>query len=269
MDIAFWSTVAIVSALGSLHCAGMCGPIAMLAAGSGAGTCGDACGRGRARRDAVLAYQAGRLGAYLLIGAVAGAAGAALDLGGDLIGWQRTTAWLAGVTLIAAGVLALARAAGLRLPQAKVPKVLTMFLAQVRRVSQGMGAKQRAALIGAVTGLLPCGWLYTFVVIAAGTGQPVAGAAVMGLLWLGAVPVLVSVAWGVSWVSGRWRSSATWVTAILVIVVGVSAVRSRSGVAFEPWLESLSQETLEVDAAKVKALTEELPPCCRAEEETP
>lgn len=87
----------------------------------------------------------------------------------------------------------------------------------------------------------------------------------MGLLWLGAVPALVSVAWSASWLVGRMRRHATWAMAVLVIVVGVTAVRSRTGAAFEPWLKSLGSPTA-ATAEKLQRLTSELPPCCQERE---
>ncbi|HAN96647.1 MAG TPA: hypothetical protein DCQ98_04065 [Planctomycetaceae bacterium] len=275
MNFAFWSAVAAASFVGSLHCVGMCGPLAVYAAGLGrrdertapsdeaTSTGGHSCSSGGGCRTAqVIHYQAGRLAAYLIIGAVAGGLGAALDLGGDLLGWQRSAAWIAGIGLIVAGVVAMARSFGVRVPHLPVPRSLGKLVGSVRNLSRTWSPRRRAAMLGAVTGLLPCGWLYSFVIIAAGTGSPTAGAGVLALLWLGAVPALVSVAWSASWFVGRLRRHATWATAVLVIVVGVTAVRSRTGAAFEAWFESLGPVS-KADAAQVRQLTEELPPCCR------
>jgi uncharacterized protein len=51
----------------------------------------------------------------------------------------------------------------------------------------------RAAALGCVTALLPCGWLYGFVLAAAGTGSALRGALVLAAFWSGSVPVLVGV----------------------------------------------------------------------------
>ncbi|MBE7450024.1 MAG: sulfite exporter TauE/SafE family protein [Kofleriaceae bacterium] len=47
----------------------------------------------------------------------------------------------------------------------------------------GGGARARAALLGLLSAALPCGWLWAFVVVAAGTGSPVGGALVMTAFW--------------------------------------------------------------------------------------
>jgi sulfite exporter TauE/SafE len=79
---------------------------------------------------------------------------------------------------------------------------------------------ERAALMGLVTSLLPCGFLWAFVAVAAGAGSPLAGAVVLAAFWAGTVPVLVGVglvARGPLAVLGR---RAPIVTAALLMVLG-------------------------------------------------
>ena len=65
--------ILIASVVGSLHCAAMCGPLACLAAGRG---------RNGAAFGSHVAYHAGRLISYAMLGAAAGAIGAQVnDLG--------------------------------------------------------------------------------------------------------------------------------------------------------------------------------------------
>src|SRR5205823_3884811 len=107
------AAVFLASLLGSLHCAGMCGAFLAFAVGAedpGAG-----------RRAALQgAYHIGRLCTYLVFGAVAGGVGAALDLGGSLVGVQRVAAVLAGSMMVVFGVGAALRLRGVRLPRAPV-----------------------------------------------------------------------------------------------------------------------------------------------------
>jgi sulfite exporter TauE/SafE len=44
-----------------------------------------------------------------------------------------------------------------------------------------------------VTTLLPCGFLYAYVTVAAGTGTPLAGMLVMAAFWAGTVPVMAGL----------------------------------------------------------------------------
>ena len=96
-------------------------------------------------------------------------------------------------------------------------------LVQIR----GRGAAQRAWLVGVLTGLLPCGWLWAFVVSAAGTAHPATGAMVMAVCWLGTVPAMTGVlALGGALVD-RIRRRMPVISACVLIVLGVSTLASR------------------------------------------
>lgn len=263
MNFTFWSAVAIAGLVGSLHCAGMCGPIAALASGASQ-RCDSAtgCESKRRPRGMTACYQAGRLLTYLIIGLVAGSLGAALDLGGNLIGWQRGAAWLAGLTSVGIGAAVLVRMWWGKYFHLPLPKFLTQIIVSVRKLSATWSPRRRAWALGMVTGLLPCGWLYTFVLVAAGTGTPWSGMLVMGLLWAGAVPVLVSLGLSAGFLAPRLSRHATWITALIVILVGVTTIRSRASAAWEPWLSSLKPAVGELDASFVREIANEKKPCC-------
>ena len=85
----------------------------------------------------------------------------------------------------------------------------------------------RALVIGLLTGCLPCGWLYAFVVTAAGTGTATAGAATMAVFWLGTLPAMVSLALGVRALAGPLRRHVPAACAVALILVGLFAVAGR------------------------------------------
>jgi len=85
----------------------------------------------------------------------------------------------------------------------------------------------RAWLVGVLTGLLPCGWLWAFVVSAAGTAHSATGAMVMAVFWLGTVPAMTGVlALGGALVD-RIRRRMPVISACVLIVLGVSTLASR------------------------------------------
>ena len=86
--------IAVVTAslLGSFHCIGMCGPLAIWASGSG-----DQVER-RTLAFATTLYHFGRLCTYMVAGLIAGAIGGAIDLGGEVLGYQVAAARVVGVT---------------------------------------------------------------------------------------------------------------------------------------------------------------------------
>jgi sulfite exporter TauE/SafE len=167
MDLAASPTLAFgvfaASLLGSLHCAGMCGGFACLYGGDSARSDGP-----RSLLTGHLAYHGGRLMAYATLGALAGALGAGLDRAGELAGVQRSAGWIAGALLVLWGLALLAQALDVRflptLVRGQVPERAAQFIGRVLLRFQQQTQGVRAALLGVLTGALPCGWLYAFVV---------------------------------------------------------------------------------------------------------
>jgi len=208
------------SLLGSLHCAGMCGGLVAFYSG----------GRSGASRVAPhLAYSGGRLVAYAMLGAMAGALGAALDATGALLGLQRAAAVIAGVLIALWGAAALAESLGARVPMVTAPAAWRGRLGRgVARVATRPPVT-RALVVGLLTGCLPCGWLYAFVVTAAGSGSALAGAATMALFWLGTLPVMIGLGVGVAALAGPLRRHVPAACAVAMIAVGLLAVAGRVG----------------------------------------
>ena len=215
---ALLATVLVASLVGSLHCVGMCGPFVAFYAG------GDA-SRGARRLVSHATYSAGRLVAYVTLGLAAGEIGAALDLAGSLAGFQRVAGVAAGAIMIGWGVLALLRLRGVRVLPAQARSAA--WLQRAFRLVADRPPVLRAASVGLLSGLLPCGWLWAFLVTAAGTGSTLGGAAVMAAFWLGTVPALVAVGLGAQLLAAPLRRHLPAVTAVLLVALGVFAIVSR------------------------------------------
>ena len=195
MSLEVLATVFVGSLLGSLHCVGMCGGLVAFYAGTD--------GAGRTQRPLLphLAYNLGRLSTYLLLGAVAGAVAAAVNLAGSVSGLKETAAIVAGVVILVwGGALLVQATTRYRLP---TPRWLDALLGKVLPRLRAKPPVVRGLILGMSSTLLPCGWLYGFAVTAAGTGGAVSGALVMGAFWLGTVPALVGTGLGIQRVS-RW-----------------------------------------------------------------
>ena len=217
-------TVLASSLLGSLHCAGMCGGFVALHAGAPG-----ARSRGRGAL-AHLAYSAGRLVAYVALGAGAGALGGALDLAGALGGVQRLAGLLAGLLIVLWGSAALLEALGLHLPRAGSPRGLERALGGGMRLVAGWPPSARAFATGLLAAVLPCGWLWAFVATAAGTGSAAGGALVMAVFWAGTLPMLAGVGLLLETVAGPLRRHLPAAAAVAMIVVGLLAVAGRGRV---------------------------------------
>ncbi len=236
MDIAASPTLALgifsASLLGSLHCAAMCGGFACLYGGDAAGS-GEVSGPSRPLLKGHVAYHGGRLFAYASLGAAAGALGAGLDRAGELAGVQRAAGVVAGMLLLVWGMSLLANTLNVRflpsLVRGAVPDRTAELMGSILVRFRKRGVAARAGVLGLLTGLLPCGWLYAFVVSAGGTGSAWRGAAFMGLFWLGTVPALVAIATGMQRATGALQRRLPLVSAVIVIGFGVLALSGRFG----------------------------------------
>jgi len=220
MTLALLGAVLAASLLGSAHCAGMCGAFVALAVGAD-----DA--RPVPRSLLHAAYNAGRLATYLSLGALAGLAGSALDLGASVVGVQRAAAALAGALMVAFGVGQLLRVRGVRVPWLRPPAPLQRVLTVAHRGAFALPPVARAGAIGLLTTLLPCGWLYAFVIAAGGTGDPVLGAAAMGAFWLGTLPMMVAIGVGVRAITGPIGRRLPVLMPLLLVAVGLGSVLGR------------------------------------------
>lgn len=164
----WWLALGIctTSFLGSWHCAGMCGPIATL----------------MAQRKSLLAYHSGRMFSYVALGILAGSLGQ-IFLNSQFVNLRWISAAVFSLLLILMGVQRLNPRWFSSLKFAHGPLLL------LKRV-QHFHLRQNGFLVGVLTSLLPCGWLYTYVTAAIATQSAYSGALVMFLFWLGGLPSL-------------------------------------------------------------------------------
>jgi hypothetical protein len=177
------STAAFLAGLAtSLHCAGMCGPLACVFGGSRA-----------PESDAAVArtvYHVARLFAYAVLGAVAGGVGRVplSWLGSEAARWAP---WFLVILL-----LALALRLDRRLPK---PAALARLSLALPAVARKLGPVGGAAVIGAATPVLPCAPLYLVVAMATFAGSALRGAEWMLAFGLGTVPLLWIAQAQMSW----------------------------------------------------------------------
>lgn len=223
------------SLLGSLHCVGMCGGISAFYEYR------DTTSRAR-RWVAPVAYHGMRAGAYVLLGALAGGLGSQLDAAGARLGVAAVAApvaagWLA---LLAAGALlhrgpsgqpqhsSLARLRPRpRAPRRRWGEVFLRPLRSLARRAHDQPPAIRAAAVGLCSVLLPCGWLYAFVLSAAGTGSSASGAWLMLAFWLGSVPGLVGASLVLRKLWPKLRQKAPQLSALALLSLGILTVAVR------------------------------------------
>jgi uncharacterized protein len=212
--------VLVASLVGSIHCAAMCGGFVCVYAGASRA-------RGLDGLGAHLAYNGGRLVSYVGLGILAGAIGARVDDLGRFAGLNRSAAVLAGILMVAWALGILAASAGVRVPGTLAPEWAKRRLGGALLAVRDRPPVARAAVTGLLTTLLPCGWLYTFVVTAGGTGSALDGAGVMAAFWLGTVPVLIGLGLGAQRLLGPVARRLPLASAALVLVLGLLSIAGR------------------------------------------
>lgn len=208
-------TVFIASVTGSLHCAAMCGGLVGFVSSA------------ENRFFSQVSYHGGRLASYSLLGLAAGFLGQSLNLAGAAVGVRGAAPIIAGVLLLFWGIKGLffrsAVADGVGAFSFAPYKGLSALL---QRLFGDVNQRwpYRALLLGMLSGLFPCGWLYAFVAIAAGSSTPVSGMLVMVVFWSGTVPILVVVGGLARVVSNQLSRYAPQVVSLLFIAVGIYSI---------------------------------------------
>jgi sulfite exporter TauE/SafE len=168
-------TALILGLVGSLHCAGMCGPLALALPVTGTTRTGFVTGR--------LMYNLGRLVTYCLLGVIFGLVGRTLALAGI----QRWVSISLGLALLFG--VASSRKLALWGP------VMSLIGSLKFRMSTLLRERSLSSLVvlGMLNGLLPCGLVYVACAGATATGTLLSGAQYMAMFGLGTIPMMLGI----------------------------------------------------------------------------
>lgn len=168
-----WTAV-LLGFLGSFHCVGMCGPIALAVSG----------GKGKAFLSNKILYNLGRSVTYALLGLIVGSLGFSLSLAGVQQGFS-----------IAMGVLILIFAISYKKSDQflRIPALSGIVIFLKKQLGKFLKAGGPAGFFatGLANGLLPCGMVYMALVAALALQNPWLGAAYMFFFGLGTIPLLL------------------------------------------------------------------------------
>jgi uncharacterized protein len=244
-------TALLMGLMGSFHCAGMCGPIAIALPlhGSSAGQ----------KVFGSLLYNSGRIITYGIMGIVFGLLGQGLEL----MGFQRIISIVIGSVMILAvlfpSIFSIQKFNGRILP----------FIDKLKRSLGRLFAIrsfQSLFLIGLLNGLLPCGLVYMAVAGSIGTGNAVMGMFYMLLFGLGTIPMLLIINLSGNLITAGIRKRLNRLIPALVILVGLLFVLRGLSLGI-PYL-SPSEEKIKMRYEK--SLTGDAPParsdmrdCCK------
>ncbi len=230
-----WLGVALVTGLASsVHCLGMCGSVvatmvvatppqptkalpAALALARIAVVDASASAGAEIRQS--LMFNVGRLASYTLMGAIAGAVGAAGGefLIGDIAVARVSLFIVAELVMLATGLYLMGVAALLQ-PLERAASHLWRHLSPLSRHLIPARTPRQAAMLGALWGWIPCGLVYAMLIGAMASGSATLGALVMLAFGLGTLPAMMAAGVLASTLKTRFRLPRVRLIAGAVVV---------------------------------------------------
>ena len=203
-------TALALGALGSLHCVGMCGPIALALPAVG--------NTGSSRYKGILLYNLGRVVTYSSLGILFGLLGKTFIIAG----YQQGLSIGLGVLILLVVIGSFNGTQGGRLTAFLFKPVVKLKSA----LGKLFGRKTYGSLfsIGMLNGLLPCGMVYTAVAGAIAVADPGRSSLFMALFGLGTIPAMLTLSLAGQKVSMGLRNnfkrvSTVFVTAMAVLLI--------------------------------------------------
>ncbi|MBL7925222.1 MAG: sulfite exporter TauE/SafE family protein [Bacteroidia bacterium] len=209
MEFFYWTALS-VGFLGSFHCAGMCGPIALALPG------------GEASPSRLLftrlLYNSGRIFTYSILGMMAGLFGRTFSIRG----WQSDLSILSGALIL---VFVLLTNQGIQ------NRISQRFSGASHQLKKSLGAllKKHSLLsmfgIGALNGILPCGFVYLALAGAATGGGLAEGALYMALFGAGTVPMMLILSLSGSLISSRARAWVNRLSPVIAVALAIFLIQ--------------------------------------------
>lgn len=200
--------------LGSAHCIGMCGPLALsLGASTPEGTSPLA-------RQVVFSF--GRLFTYCCFGAVAGYTGAWLSHQSN--GFAVPQAWLAIAAGLALLCMGLATTGYLPRPAVRALSSAPCGVATWLKTYLSSPGLTGPLLAGVFTGFIPCGLVYAFLLKSGSAGGLWMGWLTMAAFGLGTFPLMILLGYGGRMLPVANRARLMQVAAWCVVVTGAISV---------------------------------------------
>lgn len=201
----YWTALSI-GLVGSLHCLGMCGPIAFALPLDRSNNFSTFSGS--------LVYNIGRLLTYFALGVIFGL----LGYGFFLAGFQRWISIAVGAIMILSVILPyFSRNNRFRLPS------FNLWIGRVKgELGKQLGKKSTANLfaIGLLNGLLPCGLVYMGLAGATAMATATSGGLFMLVFGLGTLPLMLAVAFFGNQIKTKLMTKARKFIPAFIILIG-------------------------------------------------
>ena len=208
----------LVALLGGLHCVGMCGPLAVIAAKSTVGR---------------VPYVFGKSLTYALLGLLAGLTGGAVAA---LLPVGRTLSIAVGIFLVVSGLVWViwggrprTGSTLSRISTVSGVERLSTVLSDAASTVIRTGKSGKSMVLGAINGLFPCGLTMAAIAIAVSTSTALGGALVMLVFGIATGPALLLAGIVYDRVAPERRVKWQWVTGVVLIIAGLVTVARGMG----------------------------------------
>lgn len=202
----YWAAFSM-GLLGSLHCAGMCAPIALSLPYAEHSTAG--------KLRSILLYNFGRLITYSLIGLIFGLLGKGLFLAG----WQRGISIVMGIFLLLVS-FSLFNPERFLMSNSGISRAYLWLKNQLGRFMQRTGPGS-IFFVGLLNGILPCGLVYLAIIGAMTAEHAWQGMFYMASFGLGTFPLMIAVVWSGQWIKPNIRRIFTRFYPIFLFTLAV------------------------------------------------
>ncbi len=204
--IEYWTALTI-GALGSFHCVGMCGPIALALPIQPKS--------GSSKFLGGLTYNLGRIFTYAIFGAIFGSIGK----GFTFFGTQQYLSIALGILILLSVLIPFGILNKIN-PNSYISRFIGQLKGGMRKFLMQRSYKSLLT-IGLLNGLLPCGLVYIGIAGAIGTGNPLNGAIFMALFGLGTLPIMFGVTLLGNLISIKIRTLVRKSFPVIVACIGI------------------------------------------------
>ena len=210
------SAALLAGLIGSAHCLGMCGGISGLFAVNASVT------SMRRQVPFALAYNVGRIASYAVLGIIVASAGSVIVKASPQVAVGVRI--LSGVVIILVGLKV---AFDIRVLNA-IEKTGAALWSRIAPAAKGLvpvTSLPRALGLGLLWGWLPCGLVYSVLLIAATSAEPASGALIMMTFGAGTMPAMVMTGLGAARLSRLMQDRGTRMgLGLLVVALGLLTV---------------------------------------------
>jgi len=193
--------------VGSLHCIGMCGPIAIALPLGNKGIL--------SRISGGLAYNIGRILTYGILGALFGLLGQGIEMAG----LQQWASILLGIAMILSVIAPAVFRGKVKFEQfffGYAGKMISSF-----RKLFTISSIPSLFLIGLLNGLLPCGLVYIAIAGAINTNNVISGILYMIIFGIGTIPIMLAIPLLGNMVGNTFRKKYSKVLSGFIVLLGI------------------------------------------------